>query len=172
MTIPPRPAIAPADFTGALSLAANGVAIVTTAHGDMRAGLTVSSLCSVCAEPPLILACVQQDNEFCEIVDTARVFAINLLTQHQIALSNEFAGLGEHPDADRFRLGDWQTLATGAPILADALVSLDCELESVSAHGTHRIHIGRVVGVLHANDDQDIGALVYARRQYARCQPL
>lgn len=151
------------EFTAALALAANGVSLVTTNGKHGKAGLTVSSLCSVCADPALILACVNADNEFCDIADANEQFAVNLLTTSHTELSGVFAGLGDPPEDDRFSAGNWQTLETGSPILVDALVSLDCNLVSAKTHGTHRIYIGEVVALL----SNDSAPLIYTNRNYA-----
>lgn len=156
------------EFTAALALAANGVSIVTTDGDHGKAGLTVSSMCSVCAEPALILACVNADNEFCNIADANKRFAVNILSTVHTTVSGIFAGLGDTPDADRFANGQWKTLETGSPILADALVSLDCQLVSADTHGTHRIYIGEVMAVT----SSDASPLIYTRRQYAAAKPL
>lgn len=155
-------------FTSALALAANSVTVVTTDGAAGRAGLTVSSMCSVCAEPALVLACVSLDNEFCPAVQTHQRFAINLLSVKQADIAMEFAGLGADPTADRFATGNWATGELGQPLLSDALVTLECLLEESSDHGTHRIHIGRVMGV----SSQDDTPLVYMRRQFARADSL
>lgn len=152
------------DFVAALSLAANGVAIVTTDGNHGKAGLTVSSMVSVCAEPALMLACVNSDNEFCQMADANQVFAINLLAEDQQDVSNVFAGFGEDPDADRFTVGEWTQAVTGSPILTNALVSLDCMFVESREHGSHRVYIGRVVNV----NTRDTAPLVYSRRNYAK----
>lgn len=157
-----------ADFTAALALAANGVSLVTTDGAHGKAGLTVSSMCSVCAEPALILACVNAQNEFCSSADANKHFAVNLLTTSHTELSGVFAGLGEQPETDRFSHGIWQTLQTGSPILSDALVSLDCTLVSAKTHGTHRIYIGEVVAVLSNKAEP----LIYTNRSYASASIL
>jgi len=156
------------EFTAALALAANGVSIVTTDGDHGKAGLTVSSMCSVCAEPALILACVNADNEFCATADANKQFAVNILSTSHTTLSSVFAGLGESPETDRFTTGNWQTLHTGSPILSNALVSLDCQLVSATTHGTHRIYIGEVLAVL-SNDSEP---LIYTNRHYAQAKPL
>jgi flavin reductase len=154
--------VSPTEFTTALALAANGVAIVTTDGDAGKAGLTVSSICSVCAEPALMLACVHAQNEFCSIAQANGVFAINLLTRDQSPLSNIFAGISEDKEANRFAHGQWNTLHTGAPVLSNALVTLDCTMQSHETQGTHIIYIGKVVAV-HSHDSQ---ALVYCQRAY------
>jgi len=163
-----RPAIESPAFTDAMSLAANGVSIVATDGDHGRAGLTVSSMCSVCAEPSLILACVNADNEFCVAADNNGVFSINLLNTEHVELASIFAGLGDDPPADRFAVGSWQKLKTGSPALEDALVVLDCVLHDATTHGTHRIYIGRVVDVA----TRVAEPLVYARRHFAQAVPL
>lgn len=163
----PRPSITASAFTSALSLAANGVSIVTTTHGGRRAGLTVSSMCSVCAEPALLLVCVNAENEFCELADASGRFAVNILSDAQQALSNVFAGLDPNVE-DRFEtIGHWTTLTGGTPILADALVALDCELDTTIARGTHRVFFGHVVDVRTTRGEP----LVYTARGYAAIAP-
>lgn len=156
------------EFTAALSLAANGVSLVTTDGNNGKAGLTVSSMCSVCAEPALMLACVNASNEFCEFADANQQFAINLLTTSHTELSSVFAGLNNATVTDRFAFGKWKTLKTGSPILVDALVSLDCKLVSAKTHGTHRIYIGEVVA-LHSTESSP---LIYTNRNYASALPI
>lgn len=155
-------------FTSALALAANGVSIVTTDGAHGKAGLTVSSMCSVCADPALILACVHAENEFCNAANANNAFAINILSTSDMEVSKVFAGIGDNPDADRFLTGDWSTASTGSPILQNALVSLDCVLEDAHVHGTHCIYIGRVVNVQHIDSDP----LVYALRKFSKTTEL
>jgi len=159
--------VKPSEFTAALALAANGVAIVTTDGSAGKAGLTVSSVCSVCADPALILACVNTNNEFCKIAEANGVLAINLLNNQQTNVSNVFAGFGDDPDADRFLTGTWDTLKSGSPTLSDALVSLDCHIDSYKTHGTHNIYIGRVIAIR----SNDASALVYSQRAYGTVSP-
>ncbi len=160
--------IAANEFTAALALAANGVSIVTTDGTHGKAGLTVSSMCSVCAEPALILACVNASNEFCDKADANGQFAINLLSTEHTEISSVFAGLSQDADTDRFLYGQWETLETGSPVLSNALVSLDCKLVSAKTHGTHRIYIGEVLAVI----STDAAPLIYTNRQYANAVPL
>jgi len=154
-------------FTSALSLAANGVSIVATSLRGKRAGLTVSSMCSVCAEPALLLACINADNEFCAMADESGSFSINILKDYQADISNVFAGLADTDDADRFAsVGEWTTLTSGAPILTDALVSLDCEVDTTLERGTHRIYLGHVIDVRTTRGSP----LIYTARGYAALQ--
>ena len=157
-------AVSPLAFTSALASAANGVSIVTAADGERTAGLTVSSLCSVCAEPPMMLACVNADNAFCSIADDSGHFVINVLAHGQQALSNQFAGLVDPSPDNRFSAGDWDMFGRSAPVLNDALVALVCVVDSSVLHGSHRVYFGRVIEVLTGDGEP----LVYTDRGYAR----
>ena len=149
--------------------------IVTAATGGRRAGLTVSSMCSVCAEPALLLACVNTDNEFDAVASEAGAFAVNILESRHVELATVFAGLAEPlpssgggGEPTRFDAGAWDALETGAPTLDGALVTLDCALDSSLLRGTHRIWIGRVVAVRTAPGVP----LVYTSRAFASTLPI
>jgi len=116
----------------------------------------------------MLLACVSADNEFCRLAVESQGFAINILNSKQHDIANTFAGLTDTPEDNRFAFGSWSTLATGSPTLADALITLDCELDSSLLRGTHRIFIGRVVSVKHQNGNP----LVYTARGYAHTLPI
>jgi len=162
------PSITASAFTSALSQAANGVSVVSTAYAGVSAGLTVSSMCSVCADPALLLVCVNSDNEFCELADASGSFAVNILNRHCMELASVFAGLVDELKDNRFSVGDWTTLATGAPILSDALVALDCVVESSQVHGSHRVYFGRVVDVRTTSGEP----LLYTDRRFAVVEPV
>jgi len=162
------PSITASAFTSALSQAANGVSVVTTSHKDVDTGLTVSSMCSVCADPALLLICVNSDNRFCEMaVDSGR-FAVNILPSSCVELAMVFAGLVEDLRDSRFDVGAWTRLTTGAPVLSDALVALDCTVESSQVHGSHRVFFGKVVDVRTTSGEP----LIYTDRRFAVVEPV
>ncbi len=69
------------------------------------------------------------------------VFAVNILAEKQMDLSNRFAWL---KDEDRFHAGDWGSAATGAPILLNSLAWLDCTIHARYPAGSHTIYVGEV----------------------------
>ena len=154
-------------FTSALSLAANGVSVVTTSHEGIEAGLTVSSMCSVCADPALVLVCVNTDNEFCTLADQSGFFAVNIIPNDAVELATEFAGLGENREASRFDTGEWTSLTTGSPILTNALVALDCQVDSSVVKGSHRVFFGKVVDIRTTGGEP----LIYTDRRFAIVHP-
>jgi flavin reductase (DIM6/NTAB) family NADH-FMN oxidoreductase RutF len=64
----------------------------------------------------------------------------------------------------RFADARWVTLATGAPILADALAAFDCLVEEVIERHSHVIILGAVVSLQEGADEP---ALVHRRGTYA-----
>jgi len=64
--VPPMETIERDDFVAAMGQAATGVTVVTTSNGIERLGVTVSSMSSVSADPPLLLVCVHRRSPVCD----------------------------------------------------------------------------------------------------------
>ena len=152
------------DFRDALRHFPSGVTIVTVkAEGEVH-GLTVSAFASVSPEPPLIVVMIDQRHRAYGMFEKPdAVFAVNILAQDQVELSNRFAWV---KNEDRFAEGDWTTAETGAPVLADALAWLDCTIHSRSAAGTHTIYVGEVRAAKAPRPDD--APLVYWNRGYRK----
>jgi flavin reductase (DIM6/NTAB) family NADH-FMN oxidoreductase RutF len=121
-----------------------GVTIVTiqSAATAKPHGLTVSAFASVSPEPPLILVAIDHQPSAYPMMETpGTTFAVNILAQDQMELSNRFAWL---KDDERFDAGEWDTAVTGAPGLKNALAWLDCTIYERVVAGTHTIYIGEV----------------------------
>jgi flavin reductase (DIM6/NTAB) family NADH-FMN oxidoreductase RutF len=157
--------VATADYLAGMRRLAAGVAIVTTQHGGVRAGLTATSVCSLTAEPPRLLACVHHKTDAHDVILAARSFAVNLLGPEQQALAEHFGGRDGCRGPARFGLGHWVAGTTGMPILSDAAAVLECRLAEAMPAGTHSILIGEVEVV---REDRRAGALVHHDRTYHR----
>ncbi len=135
-------AISSEAFRLALSHYPAGVTIVTVRAGDKFHGLTVSAFASVSVEPPLVAVIIDQRHRAAELFNAEdATFAVNILGQEQVELSNRFAYI---KDEDRFAVGDWAAATTGAPVLGDALAWLDCTIAERLQAGTHVIYLGHV----------------------------
>jgi flavin reductase (DIM6/NTAB) family NADH-FMN oxidoreductase RutF len=141
-----------------------GVTIVTSFDGKRRAGLTATAVCSLSAEPPQLLVCVNRRAVPNAVIARAQRFCVNVLASGQKSLALRFAGATGHQGEDRFAKGRWGVLATGAPMLDGALASFDCELARAIRAGTHTIFIGRVVAVVSRKGGK---ALLYADGAFA-----
>jgi flavin reductase (DIM6/NTAB) family NADH-FMN oxidoreductase RutF len=150
------------DFRDALRHFPSGVTIVTIRSEDVIHGLTVSAFASVSPKPPMIMIAIDHKHSAYELLEQDdAVFAVNILRQDQIDLSNRFAWL---KDEDRFKAGSWTTATTGAPILEDALAWLDCSVEARYPAGTHSIYLGLVEAS--ATPTPEAPPLVYWNRGY------
>lgn len=149
-------------FRDALRHFPAGVTIVTIKSGEEVHGLTVSAFASVSPEPPLIMVCIDHRHHAHDLLQAeGATFAVNILREDQQELSNRFAYL---KDEDRFAVGRWTVAATGAPVLEDALVWLDCTVFCHKRAGTHTIYVGEIQASSVSHPDE--APLVYWNRAY------
>lgn len=135
------------EFRAAMARFPGVVTIVTAADGEDRLGITATAVSSVTAEPPSILVCLNRATGTCAMASETGRFNVNLLTEPEGALAMRFAGAGGVTGAEKFALGNWEEDERGLPYLADALVSLSCDvIERVEA-SSHIILIGRIATV-------------------------
>ena len=147
------------DFREGMSLLPTAVNVITTKGNSGCHGFTASAVCSVTDTPPTLLVCMNQTSRSHAHFLENKTLSVNVLgTQHE-SISNAFAS--KLCSEERFEHGAWTTLATGAPILEDALVSFDCEIEDIQQVGTHSIFMCRVVAIQHSQQEH---GLVYFNR--------
>ncbi|SMF68697.1 cob(II)yrinic acid a,c-diamide reductase [Xaviernesmea oryzae] len=147
MPLPDHPFLDPALYRDGMARYAGHVQVVTTEFEGVRRGVTVTAACSVSDNPPTLLACLNSSNANNAIFGKSGIFALNSLAAHHEALATAFAGLSGVPAEERFTLGTWTTLATGAPVLADAVVSFDCRLTDIKQVSTHFVMFGEVKAI-------------------------
>ena len=131
------------QFKNALQLWASGVTVVTTNSEKQGVqGMTVTAFSSVSVNPPQILVCINNNADTGEGINESNCFAVNILSAEQESLSNQFAGGSSQQE--RFENTNWKKGSTGAPILNDTLMSLDCTVVNKVLVGTHWVIIGEV----------------------------
>ena len=153
------------DFRDAMALLTTAVHVITTPGDSGCHGFTASAVCSVTDTPPTLLVCMNQAARSHEHFVDNKVLSVNVLGAQHEQLSTAFAS--KLSSEERFAQGSWTELATGAPILADALVSFDCEIEDIQQVGSHSIFMCRVVAINQSeqqSEQQD--SLVYFNRAY------
>ena len=146
---------------------AGAVNIITSVHAGHRYGMTATAVCSVSAEPPTVLACINKLAVTHDAVVKAKVFCVNVLRAEDWELSTVFSGA--QTGEGRFKTGNWTRLVTGSPALVDALVSFDCRVVKRLAHGTHSIFLGEVEQILIGQKGKP---LLYSDGQYAKLASL
>jgi flavin reductase len=142
---------------------ASSVCLITTNHADQRHGLVATSVSSLAAEPPSLIACVHRSASTHDPIRQSGCFCVNLLGVHQEDLATLFSDPSRR--GERFHSGSWTTLATGAPVLADAVAAFDCRLERVVEHATHAILIAAVLDI---RLDGPCDPLIHAERRFTR----
>lgn len=154
-------------FRAAMAAFPAAVSVLTSydAAGRPR-GLTCSSVASLSADPPLVLACVNQSSGGLAAVRNHRSFGINLLHEHSADISARFAS----PSDDKFTGLTWRPAPlSGVPWLHQhTALFLDCRLVADVTIASHTILVGLV-------RDQKIDPhkpLMFLRRGYGTWAPL
>ena len=155
--------IGPQAYRAAMAQFAGAVHVITTRGPAGLRGTTIIAACSVSDTPATVLACLNRENANNDIFVGNKIFALNTLGARHEPLSVAFSGLTGLSAADRFALGRWDTIATGAPTLTDALAVFDCELIHATDLATHRILYGEVKGL---RVGPEARPLLYHRRAY------
>lgn len=140
------------QFKNALKLWASGVTVVT-AQSEQQGlkGMTATSFSSVSVDPPQILVCLNQNTDTGAVVLEHKHFVVNILGNEQQDVSNNFAGGSSQEE--RFAAVAWEAGENGAPVLTDALASLECTVVDQVLAGTHWIVIGEVQRVICRNGE-------------------
>jgi flavin reductase (DIM6/NTAB) family NADH-FMN oxidoreductase RutF len=129
------------ELRNALGRFATGVCLITTTDEQQQPlAMTANSFSSVSLDPPLVLWSLQNSSDAYDAFSAPRYFNINVLASEQQDLSNRYARKGEHQiDPAHYRSGKY-----GAPVIRNALVTFECELEATYPGGDHLIIVGRV----------------------------
>lgn len=134
------------DFKAGMRRLSASVCLITTRDANgQRSGLTATAVCSVCAEPPTLLVCVNRKSGSHAALCESGIFGVNALALEDRILADRFAS----PIApeEKFSEGLWGSMETGAPILESALASFDCRLTNSVIVGTHEILFGEIQAV-------------------------
>ena len=157
--------VSAAELRHALGHLPTGVTVVTSLTPDgTPTGTTVSAVCSLSAEPALLLVCLARGSATLQAVRGHRQFAVNVLADGQHALSSNFARSGDAASWDEVR---HRALETGLPRLEGTLAAFDCEVHELMKGGDHDIVIGRVRSV-HVDEAVAERPLLHWRGAYAR----
>lgn len=150
-------------FCKIMSRFATGVTVVTTRSGQDIHGLTCNAFCSISLNPCTVMVSVAKDARSWPLIDQSRLFAVNVLSEHQSFISDRFAGRHRDKDDNRFEGIDWSTAVTGAPILDGTQGYLDCRVTRAYDGGTHTLFLGEVVAL---NLDDSRPPLVFYGSRY------
>lgn len=125
-----------------------GVTVVTTCDADGNShGVTANSFSSVSLDPPLVLWSQALTSKSYPAFRDSEHFAVNILADDQIAISNHFAKSRE----DKFSGIAHNPGLGGSPVLDGAVAHLECVKVATYPSGDHVVFIGRVERIGHSN---------------------
>ncbi len=157
------PGIGQSMFRDAMAKLGAAVNIITTDGPAGKAGFAASAVCSVTDSPPTLLICLNRSSSVYDTFEANKTLCVNTLAPGHEKLSALFGG--KTPVEERFAAAEWIPGVTGAPILADAIVSFDCIVSNSVDVGTHKVLFCTVVGIREGTGSE---ALIYYRRAYHR----
>lgn len=139
--VPPG-AVETDTFKEAMGRFATGVTIVTALEEGIPVGFTCQSFVSLSLDPPLVALAPAKSSTSWPRIARAGSFCVNVLADHQAALSRTFAVAG----ADKFDGVAWNAAAVGgAPVIDGCLAWVDCRVELIHDAGDHELVVGRVI---------------------------
>jgi flavin reductase (DIM6/NTAB) family NADH-FMN oxidoreductase RutF/DNA-binding MarR family transcriptional regulator len=135
------PRIEADGFRRSLAEFATGVTVIATSVDGERFGLTSNSFASVSLDPPLVLWSIRRESKSFAAFAACSHFAVNILADDQIELSQRFARSGP----DKFRDIDCQTGQGDALLFPGVAASFECVNTQTYDGGDHLILIGQVL---------------------------
>ena len=140
---------------------ATGVTIVTTKDkAGVPTGITANAFSSLSLNPPLVLVCIDKKANCYDCFEDSRVFAVNLLGEHQEHLANRFATKG----IEKFQDAAWHMSDNGIPVLDETIGHIECTVTQGYDGGDHTIYLGEVIHAQAAGDRP----LLFFKGKYAR----
>ncbi len=158
-----------AAFLHQMRLVPGAVAVIAAAAEGEIGGLVATAWSSLCADPPMLLACVNRSASSHDLIVRAGAFGLSLLSADHRDLVERFAGKSAASGQDRFEARMWRMGPMGQPLLRAATAVFECEITATHTHGTHSIMIGRVGDMGRTTDTE---ALLYFDGKFASARPL
>ncbi len=151
-----------ADFRSMFRRHAAGVAIVTAEVDGELVGMTVTSLISVSASPPLIAFSLSAKSSATPPLRRATTVVMHLLRAEHLDLASRFATSG----IDRFEGIEWTRLETGDPVLVDIESWMLCRIVDALPAAESTLVLAEVERVVGAEMAERHRPLVYWDRTW------
>lgn len=158
---------APDDFRAALRHVIAPVAIVATRDGTRTWGMTVSAFSVLCLDPPSFVLCVNAATATAAHVREQGELGLNILADHQSAISQRCALPGESKHIDPSLLVARDD-GSSRLLLRDTVASFECDARTLDVDGSHLL----VVATVRRGSAADAQPLLYGSGTYLRGVPL
>ena len=153
-------------YRNTMSLFATGVTVMVRSVGGEMRGMTANAVTSVSLDPTLLIVCPAKKAKIAEDIAVGDTFTLNILGEHQEALSSWYAKMIQEEPAHE--LVPWEA-AGDAPRIADSLGSLACRVHALHEGGDHWIVVGEVTD-LH-QESENRAPLLFHGGRYAKLMP-
>lgn len=158
------PPIDARELRNVLGAFVTGVTVITTLDRDGRQhGLTVNSFSSVSLDPPLVLWSQSLRAPSHLVFRDAERFAVNVLSEDQVAVSDRFARGG----GDKFAGCGVRRGLGGVPLIEGCAAWIECRREQNLPGGDHMVFLGRVERI----ERSQTLPLVFGSGRYLVAQP-
>jgi 3-hydroxy-9,10-secoandrosta-1,3,5(10)-triene-9,17-dione monooxygenase reductase component len=152
-----------ARFREVLAHFATGMTIVTALEDGEPVGFTCQAFAALSLDPPMVILAPSRSSTSWPRIAKAGAFCVNILEEHQEALSRTFAVSG----GDKFDGVGWTPGVTGSPVLEGSLAVVECRLGDIFDGGDHELVTGHVV----AMEIGEGGPLLFYRSGFGRFVP-
>ena len=130
-------------FRRAFRRHANGVTVLSYEGKAGVNGMTATSVCSLAAQPPQLLACVSRAARTRNLIIEAGRFAVNILSEGQRDISELCSTSGGDKHLDTALIDQ----AGSYPFIRNALAALGCQVLQIYEGMTHSMIVGQVAEV-------------------------
>jgi flavin reductase len=146
------------DLAQALASLTTGIYVLTVRTGDQRHGMSSSWVTQVSGDPPLIVAAVDRRHSTYAALEHTGWFALNVVGQKSRSLEDYFySAAARRPD--NLDAIPWEDSPNGLPLLAEAMVNLECQVRDRVATGDHTLFVASVERVTWRAQDTPVTSL-------------
>jgi flavin reductase (DIM6/NTAB) family NADH-FMN oxidoreductase RutF len=152
--------LTPEEFRDLIGRFASGVTVVTAEHEGRYYGTTASAVTSLSLDPPMVLVALNKESATGQAISSCGHFAVNILGEGHEDLARRFAVKGDR----KFEGLEIAAGECGAPLLEEALATLECRVTEEVAAATHTVFLAEV----DRGSARDGAPLAYFRGRFGR----
>jgi flavin reductase (DIM6/NTAB) family NADH-FMN oxidoreductase RutF len=143
----------------------NALALVGSRAGDERNAMTTSWITQLSMEPVLIGIGVDNSAVTHRLISAGRCFTVNLWDAEDTKVFVKFSKPAT-AEGDTLNGRQVDTATTGAPVFAEAVAWMDCEVRHAVDLGSHTLFVGEVVDAAVVDDDARPASMADTRMKY------
>lgn len=143
----------------------NALALVGSAAGGERNGMTTSWITQLSMEPVLIGIGVDNTAVTHRLITDGGSFTVNLWDAEDTRVFVKFSKPAV-AEGDTLNGRPVHTEVTGAPVFDEAIAWMDCAVRHALDLGTHTLFVGEVVGASIRDDDARPASMADTRMKY------